>query len=104
MLHSWERPKTVLGSLRPCLEVMVESNGSNNNCQMAVCPGSLGVIMAAGFPCDHPGELLGSLPGYLNAQWRINRDGTWTKPSTAPRQQRMLMIFWAICLLNCDCL
>ena len=61
------------------------------------------VFVAAGFPCDYPGELTNSLPGHLNAQWRTNRDGTRTKPSTAPRRQRMLTIFWANCLLICVC-
>ena len=74
MLHNWERPKTVLGSLRLCWWVVccgLSLNGSVLKFIIwAVCPESLGVIVVAGFPCDYPGELTNSLPGHLNAQWR----------------------------------
>ena len=59
----------------------------------AGCPASFRCyIWHLGFCVISLGSFWGSLPGYLNVQWRITWGTTQSKPSTTPRQ-RMPTIF-----------
>ena len=64
MLHSWDSPKTVLGSLRPCSEVM-ESNGYICVNQIGSMPSVTRCYYGSWVTVRLPWGVWGSLPGYL---------------------------------------